>query len=284
MRKRTLQDAMLSLIADKHKIRKIPTCYQEARILLAEDNAINQEIVKAILKVLGCHVEVAINGLEAVEIFKRGDCDLILMDCMMPEMDGYTATKEIRALEKSAGLRPPIPILALTANAMEGDREKCLAAGMTDYLAKPISIAALREKVIGLLDNKTESAKIQPEPVPLQTSVTVRFDAMPLKTLSDMGGDSLVANLLQLFRTNALQQIEKLRQGMYEENTDAVRHAAHSLKSASANIGAMYLAELARDIEHAARDGSLVFDEAVAKRLKDEYQLVLQVISQQGVS
>lgn len=294
LRKRILQDALLSLVVDKKIISKIPVDQQDARILLAEDNTINQEIVKAILKVIGVRVELAVNGLEALAIFKQGGCDLILMDCMMPEMDGYTATREIRAYEKEIGAKP-IPILALTANAMEGDREKCLAAGMTDYLTKPISIEALRNKVITLLNTKPREesrvvVEVAPAPIPVvipaptESTPVIRFDPNALNTLKNMGGSGLVANLLNLFRGNAAQQIEKLQEGLVEKDIYKVRLAAHTLKSAAANVGGLHLADLARAIEHAANDGSLVFDEKPVETLKSELQQVLHLISQQDFS
>jgi|GEM_PF-3005873 len=125
-------------------------CLRDKRVLLAEDNPVNQEMAKAMLAMLGCRVDVAVNGLEALKLFKRGGYDLILMDCMMPEMDGYTAVREIRLLEEAIG-KSRIPILALTANAMQDDRERCLAAGMSDYLAKPVLLEALRDKLITAL-------------------------------------------------------------------------------------------------------------------------------------
>jgi CheY-like chemotaxis protein len=290
LRKRILQDAMLSLVVDKKTITKIPVNQQDARILLAEDNAINQEIVKAILKVIGCRVELAVNGLEALTIFKQGGCDLILMDCMMPEMDGYTATREIRAYEQAIGA-VPIPILALTANAMEGDREKCLAAGMSDYLTKPISIEALRNKVITLLNVKplVENPEVELEPPvaitpPAESASLNRFDPSALNTLKNMGGSALVSNLLNLFSGNALQQVNKLQEGMTDKDILKVRHAAHTLKSAAANVGGLHLADLARAIEHAANDGTLVFDEKPVETLKSELQQLVYLISQQDYS
>jgi len=255
---------------------------QGLRVLLAEDNPVNQEVCKAMLNVLGCRVEVAVNGVDALNIFRRGEIDLILMDCMMPEMDGYTAASEIRLLEEAAG-NGRIPIMALTANAMQGDREKCLAAGMTDYLTKPFLLQALRNKIIALLESKT--TRITPKSsLSSQNAGTVRFDPAPLNTLRQMGGEALVSNLLQLFRSSAAQQIEKLQAGMLEQNSDAVRHAAHSLKSAAANVGGLYLAELALNIEHAAGDGSLTFDKQIVENLKIEFHKVLQIISQPGMS
>ncbi len=110
-----------------------------ARILLAEDNPVNQEVARYMLEGFGCTVDIAGNGLEAIQAVEKNSYDLVLMDCMMPEMDGYTATAEIRK-RQSSGLLPYFPIIALTANAIEGDREKCLMAGMDDYLAKPFNV------------------------------------------------------------------------------------------------------------------------------------------------
>jgi CheY-like chemotaxis protein len=115
---------------------------QKGKILLVEDNLINQKVAIGLLQHLNCEVQVAHNGKEGVEMFANGDFDLILMDCMMPVMDGYAATAAIRA--KQADGAKPTPIVALTANNISGDREKCLAAGMDDYLAKPYSMHQLQ--------------------------------------------------------------------------------------------------------------------------------------------
>ncbi|MGR8999383.1 MAG: response regulator [Gammaproteobacteria bacterium] len=270
------------LFAKNQTSSEMPTLLQGLRVLLAEDNPINQEIGKTMLNQMGCDVEVAVNGLDAINIFKRGKTDIILMDCMMPEMDGYSAAREIRILEEATG-NSRIPILALTANAMEGDREKCLAAGMNDFLAKPFLQQPLCNKIIALLDS--ESAPFTPESSSPSSQITgtISFDPAALTTLHQMGGDALVSNVLQLFRSSSAQHIEKLQEAMLEQNSEAVRHAAHSLKSAAASVGGLYLAGLARNIELAACDGSLSFDKQHVENLKTELQEVLKIISQQGV-
>ena len=113
-------------------------------ILLVEDNAVNLKLANAQLRKLACQVETAVNGAEALARWRRGDLpDLIIMDCHMPEMDGFEATRKIRAEEKEKSL-PPIRIIAMTANAMQGDRENCLAAGMDDYISKPVDMKELK--------------------------------------------------------------------------------------------------------------------------------------------
>jgi CheY-like chemotaxis protein len=121
--------------------RGVPQDKKDARILLAEDNAINLQVILRILKTLGYQADAISNGLETLQAFKTKPYDLILLDCQMPEMDGYAVTREIRKLETNHH----IPIIALTAHAVDGDREKCLSAGMDDYLTKPINVKMLAE-------------------------------------------------------------------------------------------------------------------------------------------
>ena len=116
------------------------------RVLLAEDNHTNQMAAVRMLEMLGYQVDVAVNGIEAVEACRRVDYGIVLMDNQMPEMDGLTAAREVRTFEQAHGKRP-VPIIALTADAMQGDRETCLAAGMNDYLSKPFTAAQLSEVI-----------------------------------------------------------------------------------------------------------------------------------------
>jgi len=132
----------------------------QGRVLLVEDNIVNQKLAAHLLRKFGCNVDVAANGVEAVKMWKALAYDAIFMDCQMPEMDGYEATAEIRKAEPDEAR---IPIVAMTANAMTGDRERCLTAGMDDYLSKPISVVALRAVIAKWMPATTVDA--QPEPV-----------------------------------------------------------------------------------------------------------------------
>jgi CheY-like chemotaxis protein len=129
----------------------------EVRVLLVEDNAANMRVTKALLEILGCTVTPAFNGLAAVEAYRTGAFDLVLMDCQMPEMDGYEATRTIRQFETVEGRHTPI--VALTAHAMAGSRESSLAAGMDDQLTKPLTMAALTAKLVEWL---TDARSVEP--------------------------------------------------------------------------------------------------------------------------
>ena len=279
LRKRALQDALRQLLVDRTAEPVVQSELAGVRVLLAEDNPVNQKLAMAMLNVLGCRVESANNGLNALEIYKAGAFDIILMDCMMPTMDGYTATENIRRLEQ-ADDKPAIPILALTANAMEGDREKCLAAGMSDYLAKPFLLETLRTKISQLLKRQALTAEAATLERP---AANIQFDPTPLATMRKMGGDQLVAELLALFYGNVPQLFETLEQGMSAGDAETVCHAAHNLKSAAGNLGAISMADLARDMEHAARSGSLRFDLQQVANLRAEYASLCRHLARQEV-
>ena len=127
----------------------------EAQILVAEDNPVNQEVTREFLKNLGCSVEVVANGLEAVAALERTSYDLILMDCQMPEMDGFEATSLLRLKEQQQDQKQRTPIVAITANALEGERQRCLEAGMDDYISKPFGQDELREILRRWLDQQS---------------------------------------------------------------------------------------------------------------------------------
>lgn len=291
LRQHTLQAALYNLIGHTDATAII-TKLTNLRVLLAEDNLVNQEITQIMLKSMGCLVTLAEDGSQAVELFKQASFDLVLMDCMMPEMDGYMATQAIRQWEESHQ-RKPVPILALTANAMDGDREYCLSAGMSDYLSKPFLQQSLLHKIEALINPThhsrhqhfvapTDHEVIETQPGVLEADKSVQhFDPTALKTLDHIGGQQLVSNVLRLFRESTGQQLKKLQEAFSNQNTEAVRLAAHSLKSAAANVGGIYLTELARNLEQAARDGSLAFDAQQLQRLEMEFQALLAQLPQQ---
>jgi CheY-like chemotaxis protein len=212
------------------------------KILLAEDNAVNQKVALRLLEKLGYRADVAANGLEALEAVRRQTYDLVLMDVQMPEMDGLEASRRLKGGE--AG--PAIPwIIALTADAMQGDREKCLAAGMDDYLTKPIQVAAL---VAALARTPLPAAAPETEAV---------IDRQAFEAFRTSMGADFIVELLEVFNEDAPQLIQALRQAQAEGDAQAFRRAAHSLKSTSASFGALALTELARELEGLGKTGNL---------------------------
>ena len=204
------------------------------RVLLAEDNAVNREVALSVLRALGCDVEVAITGLEVLDRMSRHRFDVVLMDCQMPEMDGYVATAELR----TRGYR--LPIVALTANALEGDREKALAAGMDDYIAKPFS----RETLHRVLTRWLSAQRTQD------------IDPQALASLREFGDDdpAFAGRLVRLYIDSAPADIAALHDALARRDDVEVRRLAHGLKSSSARVGARSLAALCALIEGGARD------------------------------
>jgi two-component system sensor histidine kinase/response regulator len=253
------------------------------RVLLVEDNAVNRRVAEHQLRKLGCVVGIATHGMEAVAAWENGHWDLILMDCQMPVMDGFAATRAIRELEMG-GRRTPI--VALTANAMQGDRETCLAAGMDDYLTKPFSPAELRERVEHWAPHASVDGptyELGEEPVTAAPSTTtvaaasntpsamreqhgaaasngkqtagpapVDFDALREIT----GGDEeFERELVEVFLASGDGELASILAALSASDLNAVRRHAHTLKGASANLRARDLAGVAQKLEHAAAAG-----------------------------
>lgn len=224
-----------------------------ARILLAEDNVVNQEVVVLMLQNFGCSVKIADNGLEALAAVERNHYDLALMDCMMPEMDGFAATAEIRR-QQGMGKLAYFPIIALTANAIEGDREKCLSVGMDDYLAKPFKTEDLL-RVLNKWLRKTSTTDntlllVEPEEAPILDLEILAS----LRALDPGHGDEVLQRIITIYLKNADKLIQTLEQAWHIGGVDNIRMAAHTLKSSSHQVGAHKLAELCRSIETEARN------------------------------
>jgi signal transduction histidine kinase/CheY-like chemotaxis protein len=272
----------------------IPEGVAGARVLLVEDNPVNLEVAVGILETFGCEVESATNGLEALEQYESGEYGLIFMDCQMPEMDGFEATAEIRKREAQSGTR--IPIVALTASAIEGDRERCLAAGMDDYLAKPFTAEQMKTALVTWLGPATRgttgaSAKrdhltlvtsarraepappSQPEPV--EATDLEPIDDSVLNALAQLqreGRPDIVNRVITLFLESAPALLKDLEQGAAKGDTALLHRASHTLKSASANVGAALLSARCRELEMLARSGAVPDAAARVETIVGDYQ------------
>jgi len=244
------------------------------RILLAEDNIINQKVALGVLAKIGYRADVASNGREVLTALEKTPYDLILMDVQMPEMDGFEATAAIRQKESEMGRH--IPIIAMTAHAMKGDRELCLEKGMDDYVSKPIQPKDLSAAINRQLGNMVLP---QPEVPPSDGSDgKAVFDQ---KFLLDRleGDEELFKEIVRTFLDDAPLQVEKLKQALREENLSQIEKQAHSLKGAAMNIGGNALQAIAFEVELSGKKGDLKRNQELIPRLEKEFTRLQKALS-----
>ncbi|RZA20206.1 MAG: response regulator, partial [Lysobacteraceae bacterium] len=250
------------------------THHATPRILLVEDNPVNLMVAQRLLQVIGMECETAGNGQVALEKLQATAYDLVLMDCQMPVLDGYAATRRWREHEHDSRAAQRLPIIAMTANAMAGDRQKCLDAGMDDYLAKPVTRGELERCI-----SRWRGVKMPVEPMPdnrtqqQQEAAAPVLNASVLDDLREVLG-SEVDKIVALYLEDAPRLIAQLERAVVGNDPIALRVAAHTLKSSSANVGATSLSDAARDLEHGARDGTLAKPEILVARIVGEFAQV----------
>jgi signal transduction histidine kinase/DNA-binding response OmpR family regulator/HPt (histidine-containing phosphotransfer) domain-containing protein len=245
-----------------------------ARILLAEDNYVNQKVAQNMLNRLGYKADVVANGLEAVRALELIDYDLVLMDCLMPELDGYEAAALIRGVYSKV-LDRSVPIVAMTANAMQGDREKCLESGMNDYLAKPVRQEQLAQILSTWLE--TGGAKVDSECQPQceaapDSSKEIFDEADMLERVEDI---AFVRSLLADSLEELPLLLEELQKACSGDDCLLIRRQAHTMKGLAANISTEALRESALRVENAAKEGAV---EAVRELLPDVERTVLLTV------
>ncbi|MBX2809246.1 MAG: response regulator [Cellvibrionaceae bacterium] len=254
---------------------------KKPHLLLVEDNEINQEVALGILGVLEMTADVANNGVEALAALRKTDYDLVLMDCQMPEMDGYEATRAIRAGQAACA---DIIIIAMTANAMKGDRENCIAAGMNDYLTKPIDPVLLSNRLDYWL-----STPLQTQP---EAGGTTMNDNTSLNSIWDredfmkrvMNNETIANKLITLFKTDTPKTIADLEQAVEAEKAEDAGLLAHKLKGSVSNLGGIELAALAHKIETAGKAADLDGVKTLWPEIRPQYAKLLQAIEQGSVS
>ncbi len=273
--------------------------------LLVEDNPVNRQVAQRLLGLIGITFEIAENGKDALDLMGRGGFDVVLMDCQMPVMDGYTSTRSRRTLEQEKGLTR-IPIIAMTANAMAGDREKCLASGMDDYMSKPLNrglleqtirkwmpkstrstVAAAIEQPAVLAELRVSAQEVKPAPaapgpspapVPVRLSEPVRLtpqapainEAIVNELIDVMGNE--FTSLVKVYLEDTPTNLKILNGAAERGDVQAMIAPAHSLKSTSANLGAMALSDVAKLIEHGARAGTLRDTVGMARQASIEFR------------
>jgi len=243
-------------------------------VLLVEDNAMNQLVARKLLTKLGYTVDVSRNGVEALEALE-GDARYVavLMDCQMPVMDGYAATREIRRRE--GGTRHT-PIIAMTAAAMEGDREACLDAGMDDYLTKPIRPDAVARTLAQWIPSgdPADATAAPPTEAPDDDAAALDADRIAMLRELDDGDGMLLASIVDEFVAGAQRNLDDLREAVAEGDPEAVERAAHALKGASANLGATQLADLSGHLEALGRARALGGAAPAVEDIEREFERV----------
>jgi two-component system, sensor histidine kinase and response regulator len=265
------------------------------QILLAEDNLVNQKLAIKLLEKQGHSVSIADNGRIALEAWKQGGFDLILMDMMMPEMDGLEATLKIRELEASKGGR--IPIIAMTANAMTGDRERCLAAGMDGYVSKPVKPEILYQEIDLILHGQTKPAGFAPtKHTTLSNSVsnsvsssiststsTSNTDKLPVYDRADAlsriaDDEELLATLIEMFVADAPNYLEEIELALAANDWSRLLRAGHTLKGVFATFSARRGEQRAKDLESAAKAEDSATCISLAVALREEVQAFLDAV------
>nr|WP_295770987.1 EAL domain-containing protein [Rhodoferax sp.] len=244
------------------------------QILIVEDNRTSQTIASGMLEMLGCKSEVASNGRIAVQAFKRKTWDLVLMDCNMPEMDGFQATAVIRGIETDSGRR--VPIVAMTANTQPVDIEKCLSAGMDDHLSKPLTLGNLTARLqrwltdldIALPAQSADAQQADGEALsqgPIDQAVLVRLREA-------LGG--AIGQAIRPFLEDMPSYLDELSAAVVVEETETLRRVAHAIKGAAWNFGALELATVAKTIESLAENDQVDAAGRLMPRLRAEYVVV----------
>jgi PAS domain S-box-containing protein len=260
------------------------------RILLAEDNTVNQKVALRLLEGMGYRADVVANGLEVLEALQRQSYDVILMDVQMPEMDGLEAS---RAIHEGCPAEQRPRIIAMTANAMQGDREECLAAGMDDYLTKPIQIKALQEAVerVGLwarVHRRLTSplSPVKTAPLTLEAEEQAELDPaldptvlVELRQFQGEGELDIMQELAEAFQFETPPLLETLRQAVAEGQPEQLRRAAHNLKGSSNNLGARTMAALSAELETLGKNGTVAGAAELVTRLEQEYQHVCRALA-----
>ena len=255
-----------------------------SRVLVAEDNVVNQKVAQRSLQKLGCQVQVVANGKEALEMLEMFPFDVVFMDCQMPEMDGYEATAEIRRRE---GDSRHIPIIAFTAHTMREDREQCLDAGMDDYIPKPVRSGDLRKALEKWIAAPASSAPGDQAPEKIQDHRGDPVDLSVLDNVRELGEANEpdpVSELIDLFLRDFPVQLAALREAVTKGDAAALEATAHTLKGSSAYLGATGLSAVSGDLERTGRAGSVDEASPLLVQLDREFERVRRVLERYKLS
>lgn len=268
----------------------MPAVQITTKVLVVEDNVVNQDIIIPALVRLGCRATLAEGGEEAVQAFEQGSFDLVFMDCQMPGMDGFEATRAIRDLEKAAEGRDRTPIIALTANAMAGDRDLCLAAGMDDYVTKPFRYNDLATVFARWLrDGGSLSGELDDLDAVATTELVNAADAAAsraidpaalrrIRQMAGSKGDDLLVEIIGRYLENTPDLLMELAAAMEKADYEKILHFVHSLNSSSANLGASQLSERCKQVENTCRTGAFDDIEDGVEKIVVEYETVTRAL------
>ncbi len=250
-------------LVTKHSLKE--SRKRAVKILVAEDNPVNQLVAVKILEKLGYKADLAANGAEAVEALTKTNYDIVFMDCQMPVMDGYEATREIRS-GNSEVVNRSVVVVAMTANALKGDREICIKAGMDDYITKPVTPAAISQVLENWSPEKQDENEIGIDSI--QPEKTFREE----KLKKDFDGNlDTIRELISMFVATAEKNLDELSAAVSEKNSDRVKNIAHTLKGSALNIGAVSLPEACLRLEQLCTGGNLSNADIMLKVVKTEF-------------
>jgi CheY-like chemotaxis protein len=266
--------------------------HPKVRILLAEDNSTNQEVAQSLLRKLGYRADAVANGTEVLEAARQIPYDVILMDCQMPELDGYEATRRIRQFEQERlapfDWKAPLHIIAMTANAMEGDRGKCLMAGMNDYVSKPVRLEELRAALARRGDRENVGTAGTPTapPTPRQPAATPALPAeaplVDLERLREVNDDDpeRIRRLVDIYMTQAAPLLEALQAAIDTNSGDALAQAAHKLVGSSISCGVQAFTGPLRKLERLGHAGDLTGAAALLDQIRQAFPRVRIFLNQ----